>query len=52
MVRITGGPARKARGSRGSVASNADPIKIINGYGWAICGQMSLMLLAIYKRLG
>ncbi len=31
---------------------NADPIKIINAYGWAICGQMAHMLQAIWTTAG
>jgi hypothetical protein len=29
-----------------------DPIKILNAYGWAICGQMSHMLYTIYTAAG
>ena len=32
--------------------SCADPIKILNAYGWAICGQMAHMLFAIYTAAG
>ncbi len=32
--------------------ANADPIKILNGYGWAICGQMAHMLYAIWTTAG
>ncbi len=31
---------------------NTDPIKIINAYGWAICGQMSHILYAIWTTAG
>lgn len=32
--------------------SNADPIKIFNAYGWAICGQMAHMLYMIWTAAG
>jgi hypothetical protein len=32
--------------------SCTDPIKILNAYGWAICGQMSHMLQAIWIAAG
>lgn len=32
--------------------SCADPIKIFNAYGWAICGQMSTMLYTIWTAAG
>lgn len=45
-------PSSESMGQPRFRRANVDQIKIINNYGWAICGQMSHMLLAIWTAAG
>lgn len=45
-------PSQESEGQPRIRRVNVDPIKIYNNYGFAICGQTSLMLYAVYTTAG
>ena len=45
-------PSAETEGQPRMRRTNVDPMKILNSYGWAICGQMSHMLYTIYTAAG